>query len=119
MAVKRARAAGDGTVDEPSLRARNRALVVILTVIGSSLVLFAVVALILSQTVFRSALDPDDPLIHNGLGVVSHALGQSGRARTSFERALKLAPGMPDALENLRALQRDARPAGPDSVKFE
>lgn len=64
-------------------------------------------------------LDPDDPLIHNGLGVVSHALGQSGRARTSFERALKLAPGMPDALENLRALQRDARPAGPDSVKFE
>lgn len=54
-------AAGDGTVDEPSLRARNRALVVILTVIGSFLVLFAVVALILSQTVFRSALDPDDP----------------------------------------------------------
>lgn len=46
-------------------------------------------------------LDPDDPLIHNDLGVVSHALGHVDRARTSFERALKLAPHMPEALENL------------------
>jgi len=50
-------------------------------------------------------LDPDDPLLHNGLGVVSHSLGRTDRARTCFERALKLAPGMPEALENLHALE--------------
>ncbi|MFO7973983.1 MAG: tetratricopeptide repeat protein [Candidatus Hydrogenedentota bacterium] len=49
-------------------------------------------------------LDPDDPFIHNDLGVVSHALGQVDRARTSFERALKLAPGLPEALENFQLL---------------
>lgn len=49
-------------------------------------------------------LDPDDPLIHNDLGVVSHALGHVDRARTSFERALMLAPDMPEAIENLTAL---------------
>lgn len=50
-------------------------------------------------------LDPDDPLLHNDLGVVAHALGHADRAQTSFERALKLAPGMPEAVENLRTLK--------------
>lgn len=48
-------------VGEPSPRSRRRALVVMLSVIGSTLVLIAVGALVLSQTVFRSALEADDP----------------------------------------------------------
>ncbi len=48
--------------------------------------------------------DQEDPLIHNDLGVVLHALGESGKARESFERALRLAPGMAEASENLRSL---------------
>ncbi len=51
--------------------------------------------------------DPDDPLIHNDLGVVAHALGQRDRARTSFQRALMLAPGMPEASANLETLGKD------------
>lgn len=46
-------------------------------------------------------LDPEDPLTHNDLGVVLHAMGQSAKARESFERALRLARGLPQALENL------------------
>ncbi len=49
-------------------------------------------------------LDPEDPLLHNNLGVVLATLGQAERARESFKCALVLAPGLPDAAENLRAL---------------
>ncbi|MBI1319218.1 MAG: glycosyltransferase [Candidatus Hydrogenedens sp.] len=49
-------------------------------------------------------LDPEDPVTHNDLGVVLHMMGENGRARESIERALKLAPGMADAAENLRML---------------
>ncbi len=48
--------------------------------------------------------DPEDPLTHNALGVVAHALGDTTRARAEFERALQLAPGMPDARANLDSL---------------
>ena len=56
----------------------------------------------LSMLVDALRLDPLDPLIHNALGVVLHALDQKAQARSSFERALQLAPGLPEALENLR-----------------
>ncbi len=49
-------------------------------------------------------LDPDDPLIHNDLGVVLSALGEPEKARRAFERALRLAPQMTEASENLDAL---------------
>ncbi len=49
-------------------------------------------------------LEPEDPITHNDLGVVLHAIGDDARARACFERALKLAPGMPQAIENLRGL---------------
>lgn len=49
-------------------------------------------------------LDGEDPLTHNALGVVLHALGDAQRARASFQRALSLAQGYADAEENLRAL---------------
>ena len=50
--------------------------------------------------------DPEDPLLQNDLGVVLHALHQVGAARAAFERALRLAPGMAEAAENLARLER-------------
>ncbi|HNT87766.1 MAG TPA: tetratricopeptide repeat protein, partial [Candidatus Hydrogenedentes bacterium] len=52
-------------------------------------------------------LDPEDPFMHNDLGVVLHALGQVAKARESFERALRLAPGLAAAEANLARLARD------------
>jgi Flp pilus assembly protein TadD len=49
-------------------------------------------------------LDSEDPLTHNDIGVVLHLMGEDGKARESIDRALKLAPGMPDAEANLRML---------------
>lgn len=49
-------------------------------------------------------LDGEDPLLHNDIGVVAHALGDAGRARTSFMRALQLAPALGEARENLASL---------------
>lgn len=49
--------------------------------------------------------DPEDALTHNDVGVVLHHLGDTARARDSFERALKLAPALEDAQENLAGLQ--------------
>ena len=48
--------------------------------------------------------DSEDALTHNDLGVLMHALGDTKRARESFERALKLAPALKDARENLAGL---------------
>lgn len=47
------------TLGEPSQRSRNRALTVVLSVVGATVLLLAVVALVLSQTVFRSVLEED------------------------------------------------------------
>lgn len=58
----------------------------------------------LSVLVDALRLDPQDPLIHNALGVVLHALGKKKQARSCFERALQLAPGLPEARDNLRLL---------------
>jgi len=58
----------------------------------------------LKTLVAALAQDPDDALIHNDLGVVLHHLGDTARARDSFERALKLAPALEDARENLAGL---------------
>lgn len=49
-------------------------------------------------------LDPEDPLIHNDLGVTLHHLGETARARQSLERAAALAPGLPMIEDNLRQL---------------
>jgi len=49
-------------------------------------------------------VDPEDPLTHNDLGVVLTALQQPAKARQAFQRALRLAPAMPEASENLTAL---------------
>ncbi|MFC7374122.1 hypothetical protein ACFQRD_02435 [Brachybacterium sp. GCM10030268] len=51
---------GPATLGEPSERARKRTLAVVLSVVGSGVVLLAIVALVLSQTVFRSVLEEDD-----------------------------------------------------------
>jgi Flp pilus assembly protein TadD len=48
--------------------------------------------------------DPEDPILQNDLGVVLHAMRQFEASRQAFERALRLAPGMPEAVENLAAL---------------
>ena len=48
-------------------------------------------------------LDSEDPFIHNDLGVALLALGRTSEARTSFERAIRLAPGLAAAQENLTA----------------
>jgi Flp pilus assembly protein TadD len=56
--------------------------------------------------------DPEDPLIHNDLGVVLHVQGQTDRARQCFERALRLAPGMPHAQQNLESLSK-GKPSPP------
>lgn len=55
------RTAGPVTLGEPSQRSRSRARAVVLSVVGASVVLLAVVALVLSQTVFRSVLEEDPP----------------------------------------------------------
>lgn len=49
-------------------------------------------------------LDPEDPLLHNNIGVVQCGLGRLGHARESFQRALRIAHGMDDARQNLAAL---------------
>jgi len=58
----------------------------------------------LKRLVQALELDPEDALIHNDLGVVLHALGDGPRARDAFGRALKLAPALKDARDNLRQL---------------
>ena len=50
-------------------------------------------------------LDPDDPITHNDLGVVLTVLGRPQEAAESFQRALRIAPAMPEAQENLEALR--------------
>jgi len=49
-------------------------------------------------------LDNEDPVTHNNVGVVSHQLGQTEKARESFERALRLAPGLGPARHNLEMM---------------
>jgi Flp pilus assembly protein TadD len=50
-------------------------------------------------------LDSEDALAHNDIGVVLHVLGDVVRACESFERALRLAPALEDARQNLDACQ--------------
>ena len=52
-------------------------------------------------------LDSEDPLTHNDIGVVLNILGQKKEAKESFERALKLAPGMSEAKDNLLSIRND------------
>ena len=55
----------------------------------------------LQKFVAALRLDSEDPVTLNNVGVVSHQLGQPEKAKTSFERALKLAPGLEPARHNL------------------
>ncbi|HIJ66584.1 MAG TPA: tetratricopeptide repeat protein [Candidatus Hydrogenedentes bacterium] len=48
--------------------------------------------------------DDEDPLIQNDLGVVLNAMGYEGQSREALQRALRLAPDMQEAQENLAAL---------------
>ena len=52
---------GPATLGEPSERARHRTRLTMIAVIGGSVVILLVLALILSQTVFRSVLEDPDP----------------------------------------------------------
>src|SRR5690606_31320297 len=52
---------GPVTLGEPSERTLRRNRTTMLAVIGTAVVVMAVVALVLSQTVFRSVLDPAGP----------------------------------------------------------
>ena len=54
-------AQGPVTLGEPSERSRNRTRATMLAVIGGAVVVMAVIALVLSQTVFRSVLDDESP----------------------------------------------------------
>lgn len=56
--------------------------------------------------------DPDDPLTHNDLGVVMHALGHDDQARASLDRALQLAPSMEEVRENLVMLAGSGQQEG-------
>ena len=53
---------------------------------------------------FASALQPQDPVVHDLLGVALAAGGKSDRAEASFNKALQLAPDYEDAREHLRRL---------------
>lgn len=57
-------ATGPATLGPPSEGAQRRTLAVTLTVVGAGVVLLAVIALVLSQTVFRSVLADPDPSAH-------------------------------------------------------
>lgn len=54
-------AQGPVTLGEPSERSRRRTRATMLAVIGGAVVVIAVIALVLSQTVFRSVLDEEGP----------------------------------------------------------
>lgn len=58
-------------------------------------------------------LDPEDPLIHNGLGVVLTQMGLLDKAKESFTRALRFAPAFTEARANLQHLDRGG--AGPET----
>lgn len=49
-------------------------------------------------------LDPEDPLVHNDLGVVLQSLGEYEKALESLDRALALVRNLPDAAANRAAL---------------
>jgi glycosyltransferase involved in cell wall biosynthesis len=53
-------------------------------------------------------LDGNDPYIHNSIGVVSASLAMADRARQSFHDALKLAPTLAEAKDNLDAMIANA-----------
>jgi Flp pilus assembly protein TadD len=59
----------------------------------------------LEKFVGALGLDNEDPVAHNDTGVVLHLLGQSAGARESIQRALKLAPGLAAAHENLEQIR--------------
>jgi len=52
---------GPATLGEPSERARRRTRLTMIAVIGSAVVILVVLALVLSQTVFRSVLEDPEP----------------------------------------------------------
>ena len=58
----------------------------------------------LASLVQALRLDPEDPITHNDLGVVLHAMGEMERARASFERAHRLAPGLKGTEQDLSGL---------------
>ncbi len=60
----------------------------------------------LAALVAALGLDPEDPLIHNDLGVVLQSLGQYEKALESLDRALALVRNLPDAAANRAALLR-------------
>lgn len=57
----------------------------------------------LAAAVAALGRDPEDPLMHNDIGVILHELGDANAARASFQRALKLAEGYEAARQNLAA----------------
>ncbi len=59
----------------------------------------------LNRFVEALKLDPEDALLHNDAGVAMSALERPDAARDSFERALKLAPGLVAAQRNLDELE--------------
>lgn len=63
----------------------------------------------LGAFVEAARLDPEDPYLHNNLGVTLHALGETRRAEEAFLHALALAPGLQEAEENRRSLSTPAR----------
>ncbi len=85
------------------LRARS------LRVEGERLFSEGVVGNALRAFVEAARLDPEDPYLHNDIGVALHALGETTRAKEAFSRALALAPGLPEAEENRRALGTPAQ----------
>lgn len=47
------------------------------------------------------AISPDDPLLHNGLGVVYQRIGQPDRAEDEYRTAVRLSPGLVLPRKNL------------------
>jgi len=58
----------------------------------------------LEKFVRALTLDPEDPTVHNDIGVVLARMGFREKAMESFRRALQLAPVFHDAAQNLASL---------------
>lgn len=61
----------------------------------------------LEKLVSALTSDPEDPIIHNHIGVVLARMGLREKAWESFRRALQLAPTYDEAIENLRLLSSE------------
>jgi tetratricopeptide (TPR) repeat protein len=59
---------------------------------------------------------PDDPVLHNLAGVIAAERGDQSAARTQFEQAIRLAPDLASAYENLGRLYQEQSATDPGAT---